>query len=249
MWLLALLACSQPPAPTPDPEDPPAQVVAEPPPLPAPTEPRYAATHVLIAYAGAVGAPEGQPRTPELARALAERIRREALGGRPLEELAREHSDGPSAGRGGSLGVYLTGTMVPEFEAAVASLPVGAVGPVVQTPFGYHVIRRDPVIEARAAHLLVSWEAALRGTPGRSQEQARARIDEAADRLAAGEPWDAVVARYSDDTTAAQGGELGLIAPGQMVPAFEDALFALQPGARSQVVETPYGYHLILREN
>jgi len=53
--------------------------------------------------------------------------------------------------------------------------------------------------------------------------------------------------KYSDDeTTAESGGELGLVTKGQMVPAFEDALFNLKKNEVSQPVKTPYGYHLIV---
>lgn len=247
MWfLLTLLAC-----PPPEPPPPPPEVVVEvpePAPLPAPTEPRYAATHVLIAWTGAVRARPGVARTEDEARELATLLRDQALAGEDLEELARVHSDGPSGPRGGSLGVYLTGTMVPEFEAAVASVEPGEIGPLVRTPFGYHVVRRDAVVQIEASHLLVSWDGALRSDTQRTREEAQARILEARTRLEAGEAWDAVVAEYSDCSTAQSGGNLGVVAPGQMVPAFEDAAFALEPGQISDVVETPWGFHLVRRD-
>ena len=51
--------------------------------------------------------------------------------------------------------------------------------------------------------------------------------------------------QYSEDTTASQGGDLGYISPGQMVPEFETAAFKLGPGEVSPLVQTQFGYHII----
>lgn len=248
--LLALVACGplgadEPAAPPPEAAQ---QIEPAPEPaLPDPTEPRYAATHALIAWRGAVGAKASVTRTEAEAEALAEQLHRRAAEGEPLEELARAHSDGPSAPRGGRLGVYLTGTMVPDFEAAVASVEPGALAPLVRTPFGWHVARRDPVVHARARHIQVSFAGAWRSTATRSRAEARLLLEEAQAALKAGADFSEVARRTSDDVTASVGGDLGEVAPGQMVPAFEDALFALAPGQISEIVETPYGLHLVQR--
>ena len=224
-------------APSPPPE----------PTLSEPTEARYAASHVLIAWAGAVRAPAEVSRSKDEARAIADDIHGRAVGGADFAALARESSDGPSAKRGGALGVYLTGTMVPKFEAATASVQVGEIAPLIETPFGFHVIRRDPVVQIEASHILVSWDDAWRSSAIRTKDQARSRIAEAQAALVKGRKFAEIAAEFSDDSTAATGGDLGRIAPGQMLPAFEDAAMALDVGALSEVVETPYGYHLILR--
>ncbi len=66
-------------------------------------------------------------------------------------------------------------------------------------------------------------------------------------KLVAGESWE-IANRENDDPAAKQaGGSLGVIERGQMVPAFEAAAFALEPGALSELVETQYGYHVIRR--
>jgi len=231
------------PAPAPAVAPPPAPTI-----LPAPAEPRYAATQILVAWKGAVGTPARITRTEPEARHLAASLRERARAGERLEDLARQYSDGAEAPRGGHLGVYLTGTMVPEFEAAVASVKPGAIAPLVRTPFGWHVVRRDPVIEATAAQVIVTWKGAVRSTATRSKEEARARIEQARAALAAGTSFAEVARKYSDGPAASRGGALGRIAPGQMIPAFEDALFALKPGQVSDVVETPYGFHLIERK-
>ncbi len=93
----------------------------------------------------------------------------------------------------------------------------------------------------RASHILVEI------TDDLSAEEARARIEEAQDKLQAGESFASVAQEYSDDiATAASGGDLDYSGRGVYDPAFEDALFALaQEGDRSGIVETEFGYHII----
>jgi hypothetical protein len=104
--------------------------------------------------------------------------------------------------------------------------------------------------EISARHLLVSYKDALRAAPGigRSKAEARARAEEAQKRAAAGEDFKALVKQYSDEPGAAdRGGDLGKFDRNSMVPAFANAAFALKVGEVSQVVETQFGFHVILR--
>ena len=67
--------------------------------------------------------------------------------------------------------------------------------------------------------------------------------------LAAGSDFDGLAREHSgDQATAASGGDLGFVARGQTVPPFEDALFGLEPGSISGVVESPFGFHVIKAE-
>lgn len=212
------------------------------------TDPRkVAASEVLILYRGAADAPASVLRTPDEARALALEVFRRAQAGEPFEALARAHSEGPAAPRGGRLGVWRLGTMLPDLERAVLAVEIGAVAAPFQTPFGWHVVRRDAVIEIEARHILVTWSGAWRAPSSRTRDDALARANAALEALRGGAPFGQIAAEYSDDATARSGGALGTIAPGQLIPAFEDAAFALQVGQRSAIVETPYGFHIIER--
>ena len=104
--------------------------------------------------------------------------------------------------------------------------------------------------EISARHLLVSYKGALRASPGigRSKAEAKARAEEAQKRAVAGEDFVALVKQYSDEPGAAErGGDLGKFDRSSMVPAFGNAAFALKVGGISAVVETQFGYHVILR--
>ncbi len=74
-------------------------------------------------------------------RNLAMELRKRIAQGSSFESLAREHSTCPSRSSGGDLGWFGTGKMVAAFESAVKRLSPGSVSDVVQTQFGYHIIK------------------------------------------------------------------------------------------------------------
>ncbi len=79
-----------------------------------------------------------------------------------------------------------------------------------------------------------------------AEDKARAKAEEALRRVRAGADFAQVAREVSEDTgTARQGGELGLVAPGEVVPQFEQAVFALKPGELAGPVRTPFGYHVV----
>jgi peptidyl-prolyl cis-trans isomerase C len=101
------------------------------------------AKHILVAFQGSPAAQSGKPElTEEQAKAKAEALRKQILGGASFEEIAQKESDDVGSGaRGGELGEFSRGQMVPEFEKAAFEAKVGEVTPVVRTQFGYHIIK------------------------------------------------------------------------------------------------------------
>lgn len=106
----------------------------------APT--RIAAQHVLIGYKGTkVGT---ATRTKEEARKLAEEVRKKAVDGEDFAKLAQQYSDDPaSKERLGSVGTFDRDGMVKPFSDAAFALGVNEISPVVETYFGFHVIKRN----------------------------------------------------------------------------------------------------------
>ena len=101
--------------------------------------------------------------------------------------------------------------------------------------------------EIRARHILLRLP--TDATPAQ-RDSVRAVAESLRQRAAAGEDFAALASRFSQDPgSAAQGGDLGYFGRGRMVPPFEEAAFQLQPGQVSQVVESPFGLHVIRVED
>lgn len=98
------------------------------------------ASHILLMYAGS--ARSSATRSKQEAEQQIAQLKGQIDGGADFADLARQHSDCPSGKSGGDLGAFGRGQMVPAFEQAAFALPVGGTSEVVETDFGYHLIRR-----------------------------------------------------------------------------------------------------------
>jgi peptidyl-prolyl cis-trans isomerase C len=102
------------------------------------------ARHILISYKGS-RAPQKAGKaemTKEQAKAHAEDLRKQIVGGADFAELAKKESDDTGSGaNGGDLGSFGHGQMVGPFEQAAFAAKVGEVPPVVETEFGYHILK------------------------------------------------------------------------------------------------------------
>jgi peptidyl-prolyl cis-trans isomerase D len=96
-----------------------------------------------------------------------------------------------------------------------------------------------------ARHVLVKTKSEPAATEGHDDATARALAEAALARLKKGEPFEKVAKEASEDSSASSGGSLGCFPRERMVPEFSDAAFALAPGAMSDVVKSPFGYHVI----
>jgi parvulin-like peptidyl-prolyl isomerase len=98
------------------------------------------ASHILLMYKGSARS------TATRSKAEAEQqigdLQAKITGGSDFADLAKQHSDCPSSAEGGDLGTFGKGQMVPAFENAAFSMQIGEVSGVVETSFGYHLIKR-----------------------------------------------------------------------------------------------------------
>ncbi len=109
-----------------------------------------AASHILILTKGAT------PEVKAAAKKKMDAIRAQATSAN-FAALAKANSqDAPSAARGGSLGLFGKGSMVPQFEQALLALKPGEISPVIETEYGYHIIRRPSYDQIRPELLQAS---------------------------------------------------------------------------------------------
>jgi len=210
----------------------------------------YELAHILFR------APEGA--TPEqLARlrAKAEDVAARVARGEPFDKLAASYSDAPDALSGGNLGWRSAERLPGLFADAVARLKPGEMSPVLRSAAGFHLVKlmdrkggsqaaaAARVQQTHARHILIKTSEVV------SDADARRRLIDLRERVVQGGGSFAELAKiHSADISAAKGGDLGWIYPGDTVPEFEQAMDALKPGELSQPVQSPFGWHLILVE-
>jgi parvulin-like peptidyl-prolyl isomerase len=114
----------------------------------------------------------------------------------------------------------------------------------------YYEAHKVEFEQVRARHILIRVQGSPSPVrPGQkdlTDAEVLAKAQDLRKRILAGEDFAQLARQESDDTgSAANGGDLGSFRHGQMVPTFEQAAFAMQPGDLSEPVKSPFGYHLI----
>ena len=182
-------------------------------------------------------------------QAAAEAALARVRGGEDFAAVAREVSEDANRARGGDMGRRPTSRLPDSFVAQVRDLQPGQVSPtLLRTGAGFHVLklveRSDSsgvrITQTRARHIL------LRPSPQLSAELAQQRLADMRAQIERGSSnFEALARQYSEDGSAAQGGDLGWVNPGALVPEFEEAMNRLSIGGLSQPVTTRFGVHLI----
>lgn len=113
----------------------------------------------------------------------------------------------------------------------------------VHAYYEQHITQYGTEERRRARHILIQVEAAADET---AQAAARTKAEQALQRIRNGEDFGKVAGELSDDPgSAAQGGDLGFFTKGMMVPEFDAAVFSLPKGEVSDLVQSPFGFHII----
>lgn len=166
-----------------------------------------------------------------------------------FESMAREFSDDKgSKENGGDIGFFTSMQTIYAFENAAYNTPVGKVSAPFKTQFGYHIVK---VIEKKADRGQVKVAQIMIETPKSKGEEGVAAAKKRADSVEAmiknGASFSELVMKYSDDQYSIKdSGVLKTFGAGRMVPAFENAAFALKkPGDVSAPIKTDYGFHII----
>ncbi len=204
----------------------------------------YQLSHILI------GIPESaSSEAIQAAKKRAEDILRQLKQGADFGQIAVSYSQGADALKGGNLGWKQAGELPELFIGALKTMSPGNVSDILRGPNGFHILKlinkrgdtkAESVMQTHVRHIL------LRSSEIQSLEEARTKLLNLRERIEHGEDFAALARAHSEDPgSAASGGDLGWVNPGQMVPEFEKAMSALKLNQLSEPVRTPFGLHLI----
>lgn len=206
-------------------------------------ETEYNFSHILVTVPENASSEQVQAR-----RARAEEVLAQLAGGVDFAQLSASHSDAPNALEGGTFGWRASGKMPALYAEALKPLQPGQVSPLLRSGNGFHILKLHDkrgldatlsVTQTHVRHILIKTNEIT------SEADARARLLQLKERIDNGVKFDELARLHSEDGTAAKGGDLGWINPGDTVPDFEKAMDALQPGQVSAPVQSPFGWHLI----
>lgn len=183
-------------------------------------------------------------------KALLDSIRTEIIAGRAdWNEMVIKYSIDPAVKRtgNGDMGFISGNGMFPEpFEAAAYSTKVGEISPVIDSGFGYHIVRVNSRRPAKGQVLVEHILKLTQGMPAEQAEKQKAAIDSIYNVLINGADFEDVARRESEDPGSARnGGKLDWFGTGRMVKPFEEAAFNAQDGEITKPFATSYGYHII----
>lgn len=205
------------------------------------------ASHILVKCAA-----DALPKDTVAAYNKALKMRDKILKGADFATMARDSSADPSAKEnGGDLGYFTAMQMVYPFESAAYTTPIGKISMPVRTRFGYHILKtvdmRPAQGEIHCAHIMV--KCADTETSDSVKTAAKAKIEEIAAKLKAGEKFEDLATQFSDDKGSAKnGGVLPWFGTGRMVPEFERTAFTLKnDNDVSEPIKSSYGWHIIKR--
>jgi len=203
----------------------------------------YQLAHILLR------APESaSPEQLQKLRLRGEQALKRARAGENFAVLTAAFSDAPDALQGGNIGWRPLDRLPALYAETAARLQVDGVSELLRSSAGFHIVKLlgkrggsapASVQQTRARHILIRINEVV------SESEARRKLENLRERLVNGMDFTEQARLYSQDGSAAKGGDLGWLNPGDTVPEFERAMDALKENELSQIVQSPFGLHLI----
>lgn len=203
----------------------------------------YQLAHILLR------APESaSPEQLQKLRQRGEQALKRAQAGENFAELTAAFSDAPDALQGGDLGFRPLSRLPSLYSEVAGRLQAGEVSELLRSSAGFHIVKLvakrgggavASVQQTKARHILIRVNEVV------SEAEARRKLEGVRERIANGVDFAEQARLYSQDGSAAKGGDLGWLNPGDTVPEFEQAMNALKLDEVSPVVQSPFGMHLI----
>lgn len=204
----------------------------------------YALSHILLTM------PEGASADQvKEAEDLANQIYAQIQNGADFREMAVRYSAGPTALEGGSLG-WMQGQQVPTlFTDVLQDMGRGDVAVPIRAASSFHIVKvddlrsaveRSEINQANVRHILIMPNEII------DDATAKQRLDDALEKIRAGEDFGEHAKLLSDDPGSAnQGGELGWASPDNFAPEFEQTILASEIGVISEPFRTQFGWHIL----
>lgn len=206
-------------------------------------EVQYQLQHILVSVPDAASPEEVQEAQKKM-----QKIQTLLNDGGDFAQIAAGYSDGQNALDGGELGWRKQGELPSLFADVVPGLAVGEVSQPLRSGSGFHLVRLQDkksaevhlVKQTLASHIL------LKSNELVSDEEAQKRLEQIRQRIINGEDFAELARSHSEDTgSAIEGGSLGWVSPGVMVPEFQEKMDSLAIGEVSDVFKSRFGWHLI----
>ena len=200
-------------------------------------------SHILITVPEAANADqisESQQR--------AEKILAKLDAGEEFQQVAISDSDGQKALEGGKLGWRKAGQLPTLFSTSVTQMQVGEHSKLIRSSSGFHIIRLNEkrtgekhiITQTKARHILI------RVNELNTESDVVTRLQQLRERIIGGADFNELAKSHSEDRASAiNGGDLGWVSPGQMVPQFEAAMNSLLPTEVSQPFQSQFGWHIV----
>lgn len=204
----------------------------------------YALSHILLTM------PEGASADQvKEAEDLANQIYAQIQNGADFREMAVRYSAGPTALEGGSLG-WMQGQQVPTlFTDVLQDMGRGDVAVPIRAASSFHIVKvddlrsaveRSEINQANVRHILIMPNEII------DDATAKQRLDDALEKIRAGEDFGEHAKLLSDDPGSSnQGGELGWASPDNFAPEFEQTILTSEIGVISEPFRTQFGWHIL----
>lgn len=203
----------------------------------------YRVSHILIAVPEAAS-----PEQIQAAKQKAQQVLDDLRGGADFKETAIAVSNGQQALEGGDLGWRRAGQLPSLFAPLVGRMKPGDLSDIIRSPSGFHIIKLldyrsggvHKVTQTLARHILI------RANELVSDDDASIKLEQLSQRIKNGADFAELArANSGDKGSAANGGSLGWVSPGEMVLTFEQAMNELQPGQISKPFKSEFGWHIV----
>jgi peptidyl-prolyl cis-trans isomerase SurA len=207
------------------------------------TEAEYRLSHILVSIPS-----QASPDEIKKARIKTNTIVADINSGANFQQQAIANSNGRNALKGGDLGWRKQAQLPSLFADAVINLELGEVSEPIKSASGFHIIQIADkrggstmmVLQTKVSHILVM------PNEIRSDKDAQERIKQVYNKLDNGNNFADLAKEYSDDPgSAANGGDLGWVNPGDMVPAFDHVMNDINPGVLSKPFKSKFGWHIL----